>query len=83
MRTLVAEILNDQTVAPVSFSPLTQREPFGAEIEVSIYLHPCDRGLGLAVIKFGTCKLTPLASDAFRRICNDNPIGLIHDDQGL
>ncbi len=81
MGTLLAEILNDQTIAPVSLPPLTKLKPLGAEIEISVYFDPGDRGLGFAIIVFGASKFTPSASHTFRRICNNKPIGLTHDDQ--
>src|SRR4030042_173478 len=83
MGTLLAEILDDQPIAPVALAVLSGVSPLGTKVKISSDLHSGHRGRSLAVVKFGTGQFTAATADALCRIGNDNPLGLFHDYQGF
>jgi hypothetical protein len=83
MGTLLAQILDDQPIAPVALAVLSGMSSLGTKVKISSDLHSRHRGRSLTLVKFGTGQFTAATANALCRIGNDNPLGLFNDDQGF
>jgi hypothetical protein len=81
VRTLFAEILDDQSVPPVSQGTGFGVEPFGSILEVAAHLDPGHGGRRLSVVELRTGQLTAPATDAPCGIRDHKAFCLIHDNQ--
>jgi len=79
---LLAEVLSDKSIAPISFAPLPGVDAFRSKVSIPRDLDPRHGRRCFPVIELGTGELTPPASHTLRRVCDHNPFSLIDDDQG-
>src|SRR5512143_3680433 len=82
MRALLAEILDDESISPISLTPLPCVDTFRPKVSIPRDFDPGHRRGCFPVIELGTGELAPPAPHTLRRVCNDNPLSLIDDQQG-
>ena len=81
MRTLLAKILHDQSVPPVSKAVPSGVKPLRTKVDVSVYLDSRNARLGLAVIEFRAGQFAAPAPHTSGRIGENDPFGLLHNDE--
>jgi len=82
MRTLLAEILNNEAVSPIALSvTLPGVRAFRPKVEISSNLYPRHGWTGFSIVELGAGQFAPLAAYTFRGICYHKPGCLIHNDE--
>jgi hypothetical protein len=78
MRTLLADILDDEAVPPIALAALPGVESFWSKVEIPGNLYPCHCWRGFSIVEFSAGQFAPAAADTLRSIRHYEPFSLIH-----